>query len=353
MKKYQLILFWAALFMILAIFCMSVYGAFIGPYQAAIFFNSIPLSVYWCALLIMLFASSAALLKSTRSIDLLLIHLACILILLGSFTGSVCGHNLINRLLGRDKIRSAEITIDVGQSRNEVLVRVDNPPPQLPTFYTKQLPFAVRLKNFRIEYYKSGRLFVRTPDKQNWQLAAWPGYEYPLDPNTGSIKILNVYKNFRIKYEYGKSLAYDSNEPGSNPAVWIQYNSAKGSAVRKYIFSKFPNPIFETDNIYVDYIPDIKDFYSNIQIIKDDEVLAEKTIEVNKPLHFGGYHFYQYDYDAIKQRFTTLAVVSDTGLYIVYCGFALLCIGIFQRLWLRELPAFAQRFTKEKNQKGK
>ncbi len=335
--------------MFLALFCMSVYGAFIGPYEAAIFFNSIPVTAYWCALLIVLFITFACSQKVIRSIDLPLIYLACIIILLGFFAGSVRGHNLINRLLGRDKFRSAETTIYIGQNQNEVFIRKDNPPPQLPTFYTRQMPFALRLRNFRIEYYKSGWLLVRTPEEQKWQLAARPGYEYPLDPNTGSMKILNVYKNFRTKYEYGKTLAYDSNEPGSNPAVWIQYNPVKGPPVRKFIFSKFPNPVFETDDIYVDYIPDIKDIYSDILIIKDDEIVAKETIEINKPLHFSGYHFYQYDYDAINQRFTMLAMVSDTGLYIVYCGFILLCIGIFWRLWLKELPSSSQHSMSEKS----
>jgi len=337
--------------MFLALFCMSVYGAFIGPYQAAIFFNSIPVTAYWCTLLIVIFAAFARLQKVIRSIDLPLIYLACILILLGFFVGSVRGHNLINHLLGRDKFRSAEITINVGQNQNEVLIIKDNPPPELPTFHTRQMPFAIRLRNLRIEYYKTGWLLVWTPEEQKWQLAARPDYEYPLDPNLGSIKILNVYTNFRTKYENGKTVGYDSNEPGSNPAVWIQYNPVIGPPVKKFIFSKFKNPVFETDNIYVDYIPDIKDIYSDIMIIKDDEIVAKETIEVNKPLHFGGYHFYQYDYDAINQRFTMLAMVSDSGLYIKYCGFILLCIGIFWRLWLKVLPASARSLTTGKNKR--
>jgi hypothetical protein len=351
MKERQSILAWAVLIMFLALFCMSAYSAFIGPYESFIFFNSIPVTAYWCTLLIVLFTAYARSQKMIRSIDLPLIYLACIITLSGFFVGSVRGHNLINRILGHDKFRSAEITINVGQNQNEVLTRKDNPP-ELPTFHIRKLPFAIRLWNFRIEYYCSGQLLVGTPEKQYWQLAAWPGLEYPLDPNAGSIKILNVYKNFRTKYENGKVLGYDSNEPGSNPAVWLQYNPKKGPPVRKFIFSKFPNPVFETDNIYVEYIPDIKDLYSEIMIIKDDEIIARKTIEINKPLHFSGYHFYLFDYDAMNQSFITLEMISDTGLYIVYCGFILLCIGIFWRLWLKELPSFAKTYKRKRKRKN-
>ena len=280
---------------------------------------------------------------------MLLIHLAWIFIILGAMAGSVKGHELIKRLFGRDKIRSGEITIYEGQSQNEVLIREEKAPLQVSGFYEKQLPFAIKLKDFRIESYKSGQLFVLSSQQQVWQLAARPGTKYVLDPNVGSIKILDVYKNFRI--ENGK--AFDSNEPSSNPAVWIQYNTPKGSVVRKYIFSKFKNPVFENDKIFVDYVPDIKDFYSNIEIIKDNKAVAAGTIEVNKPFHFGGYHLYQYNYDAMEGRFTILGVVSDTGLNLVYTGYALLCIGIFWHCWLRSLPLLPSRFSNKKNKRNK
>jgi hypothetical protein len=58
------------------------------------------------------------------------------------------------------------------------------------------------------------------------------------------------------------------------------------------------------------------------------------VIEVNHPLHWGGYSFYQSSYDAEREAYTVLSVVSDSGLMAVYLGMALLSIGAFYRFWV-------------------
>ncbi len=63
------------------------------------------------------------------------------------------------------------------------------------------------------------------------------------------------------------------------------------------------------------------------------------NIEVNHPLSFGGYHFYQHSYDAEAGQYTVLMVVSNTGLAVVYAGYWMLCIGVIWHLWLRHIVA--------------
>ena len=62
-----------------------------------------------------------------------------------------------------------------------------------------------------------------------------------------------------------------------------------------------------------------------------------KSIEVNKPLHYGGYLFYQQGYDGDAGRYTVLGVTSDKGLGIVFLGYILLCTGVFWHFWLRHI----------------
>jgi len=76
---------------------------------------------------------------------------------------------------------------------------------------------------------------------------------------------------------------------------------------------------------------------SELQVIKNGRIVAEKDIEVNHPLHFGGYHFYQHDYDKKAGQYTILTVASDTGLPLVYAGYWMLGIGVFWHLWLRHI----------------
>ena len=82
----------------------------------------------------------------------------------------------------------------------------------------------------------------------------------------------------------------------------------------------------------------ISDFISELEVTdKDGKVLAKKDIEVNHPLQYGGYRFYQSGYDNEAARYTVLQVVSDTGVMIVFAGYWLLCIGVVWHMWLRHL----------------
>ncbi len=84
-------------------------------------------------------------------------------------------------------------------------------------------------------------------------------------------------------------------------------------------------------------IRDIKDYISEIQVIQDDKAVAEKDIEVNHPLHYGGYHFYQQGYDDQEGKYTILRVTSDSGLFFVYTGYFLLCLGTCWHFWFNKL----------------
>lgn len=81
--------------------------------------------------------------------------------------------------------------------------------------------------------------------------------------------------------------------------------------------------------------PAVSDFKSHLVVLEEGRQAAQKVIEVNRPLHYGGYHFYQFDYDKRAERYTVLAVRSDTGLPLVYLGFFVLGVGVFWRCWLQ------------------
>lgn len=242
--KFGRAVMWIALALVVLLIFLSVYGAFIGSYQAKSFFNSPALSAYWLALMALL---TAAFVIFRRLICLpgpLLIHAGCIFILAGALRGSVTGLKIQNRFFGTDKIQTGQMTILEGDAENRIRLEDSD--------QTKELPFHIKLKDFRIEYYK----------------------------------------------------------PES-----------------------------------------VRDYISDIQVIKDGNVVAEKTIEVNHPLHFGGYHFYQSSYDTQRHGYTVLTVVSDTGLDFVYAGYLALGVGVFWHFWLRHTLGFAERrvFTKRKS----
>lgn len=329
MNRFRRGLMWAGLIAIILLIFLSVYGAFAGAERAKNFFNSLPLSVYWLALTVMLIAGLAVFGRLARVPSLMLIHLGCILILIGSMWGSEGGHRLQKQLFGIDKIPAGEMVIFEGYSENRVTMENSE--------LTKKLPFIIRLKDFRLEYYKPEYLHIQSRDGQRWRIPVKINTEFSLGSDIGTVTIVRAFENFKITIDGDKRTAYDDPRPGYNPALEVQIKHPDGTVRTQYAFKRFPGHIHTEDKFLLRYQRTISDYVSELQVIKNKEVVAEKSIEVNHPLHFGGYHFYQHEYDAQAGRYTVLMVVSDSGLNVVYAGFLMLCIGVFWQLWLRRL----------------
>ncbi len=162
----------------------------------------------------------------------MLIHIGCILALVGAMLGSDAGHRFQQKLPGTNKIHKGRMLLYQGQESNEVETEKDGE--------IKELPFSIRLKEFRVDYYEPQRAVVR-------------------------------------------------------------------------------------------------DYISSLAVIKNGKTVAEKNVEVNHPLHYGGYYFYQHSYDAQEGQYSVLMVVSDTGLGFVYAGYVMLCVGVIWQFWLRDI----------------
>ena len=266
---------------------------------------------------------------------LLLIHAGCIFILAGALWGSGTGLKVHNRLFGTDKIQTGQMTILEGDAENRIRLEDSN--------QTKELPFHIKLKDFRIEYYKPEYLEILTPQGRS-KIPVEIGSVLSIGPDFGTITIVRVFENFKISIDGDRETIIDDPQPGYNPALEVRIKNPDGAVTTRYVFERFPDYIHPEDKFLLRYHKSVRDYISDIQVIKDGNVVAEKTIEVNHPLHFGGYHFYQSSYDTQAHRYTVLSVVSDTGLDFVYAGYLALGIGVFWHFWLRHI------FTKRKSQ---
>jgi len=344
--------------------------------------------------------------RLVRVPGLLLIHLGCVFILAGSMWGSESGHKLQKKLFGIDKITTGQMRIHEGHSDNRVIlenrdqvflfsiklefqanldkgiiseelrqefeengfplsqhvtISVEEPGStwliinELKEYLVrkkelslniynpiKELPFNIELKDFRIEYYKPVYLRVQTREGQSWKIPVEIGSDFSLGPDFGTMTILRTFENFKITIEGDKRIVYDDPKPGYNPALEVQIRHADGAVTTQYAFERSPGHIHQEDKFVMRYQRIISDYISELEVIKNNKVVAKKNIEVNHPLHYGGYHFYQHSYDAEAGQYTVLEVTSDTGLAPVYGGYLMLCIGVFWHLWLRDI------FTKQR-----
>jgi hypothetical protein len=327
-NRFKRPLLWAELFAILLLIGFSIYGAFIGADRAQAFFNSIPLSLYWAVFAVLLIASIILFRRLSRLPGLLMMHIGCVFVLAGAIWGSQAGFKIRDALLDTDTLRTGQMVIDEGMASNAVDTEQND---------TKTLPFSVRLADFRMEYYEPGLLMIQTPQDEEITVPARPGLSYTLGGDLGSIEIVRQFEHFRIILQEDKRIAMDDAQGDLNPALELRLTRPDGTWTTRYAFQNFNGHSRYPDGLQFQYYRMVRDFISDLEVVKDGIVLARKSIEVNKPLHFGGVLFYQQSYDAAAGRFTVLKVTSDRGHWIVFSGYILLCAGTFWHLWIRHL----------------
>jgi len=212
------------------------------------------------------------------------------------------------------------------------------------------LPFEIKLKDFRIEYYEQPRLLVKDMDGNEMLFEDIEvGAKYDLGNNTQLI-IKEIFKNLKLKQEDDRMQAYDDLGPGSNPALKTVISYSDGKEVEQLAFTNYPGHMGNSKKLSMQYLLSgmVKDYYSDLQVLEDGKVVTEKTIEVNDPLYYGGYHFYQHSYDKKGEQYSVLSVSSDSGLYLVYTGYILLMIGIIWLMWI--IPLLPSRNNSEKQE---
>ena len=332
---------WIALLAIGLLTILSVLGAFYGAQEAKLFFNSIPLGVYWSGLALLLVAGFVEFPRILCKPGLLMIHSGCLLVIFGSMWGSQAGHRFAERFLGIQKIAEGYMLISEGNTENRVMQ--EDLRQQL-----GKLPFSIKLNDFRIEFYDADsksapRLYIQTKEGQNLQLPAKAGEEVSLDQGKSKIKVLRTFENFKIQNKNNKMTATDEGTRGENPAVEVEIKVADGNSYTRYVFERFEafNHGANEDGLHLSYVSQrpgiVRDFFSDVVIIEDGKEKFSKTIEVNHPLHYKGYHFYQDSYDPKAGEYTILSVASDSGLYVVYAGYWLLCLGVLWQFWFRHI----------------
>ncbi len=318
---------------------LSIVGAFYGSEKASQFFNSLPLIVYWLVLMTILVAGLVTFRRLIRVPGLLLVHLGCISILVGAMWGSNGGYRLQKKFFGIDKAPFGYMLIYEQTAENSIVAEDDK--------VLAKLPFSIYLEDFRMEYYSSrSYLLVENQNGDIWQIPDEVGAE--LDLNEGKIKIVRIFRNFKIDISSDKKVTTDAAGAGMNPAIEINIELPDGISKQKYVFAKFLQKSYSDDGLKFTYVSQqtsaVKDYFSDVIILEEEKQIAKKTIEVNHPLHHGGYHFYQSSYDPEEGQYTVLTVYSDSGLNMVYGGYLMLSLAVLWQFWFRHFLTFFKRY---------
>jgi len=330
---------WMALLAICLLTILSVFGAFYGAEKAKLVFNSIPLGIYWAGFAVLLVAAFVGFSRLLHKPGLFMLHAGCLLVLAGGMWGSQAGHQLQKRFLDSQKIPSGYMVIYEGESEKHIFAEDFKQT-------LGELPFSIKLKDFRLEYYPADedsvpRLYIKTHEGEVLQLIAKVGEEISLGQSKAKLRIVRTFGNFKIQTENGKRIVTDEGQGQENPAVEVEIEVPDGNSYIRYVFERFAGFSHGENLLQLSYVLQgpqiIRDYFSDVVIIENGKEVAGKSIEVNHPLHYGGYHFYQHSYDSQAGKYTILSVTSDSGLYAVYGGYWLLCVGVLWQFWFRHI----------------
>lgn len=310
----------------------SVYGAFAGARGAQRFFNSVPMTIFWGFLLCVLIAGFFVYTSMQKRFALMLIHLGCVFVLAGGMYGSEKGHALTNRLFEKQVFTEGTMTLHQGQSSDRVILGEGED--------TVELPFSIQLKEAYIEYYDEPAIGIHFSDGMSFKIPIAMAAVFQVPDHRGTIQITNVYRNFKMKSQNGQMVPYDSAEPGLNRAYGLTFTPTGGAGETIFVFEQFPMHATSGQRFHAEYIAPamVKDYKSVLQVLNDGKAVKEATIEVNKPLYYGGYHYYQNTFGYDEQGpVSGIMVTSARGVWGVFAGYALIFMGLLFRFWSKLL----------------
>ncbi len=255
----------------------------------------------------------------TKSFGFTITHLSIVVILLGASLGAIFGEK-------------GFMQIYEGEAKECFT----------PNGKMKCLPFRIALEDFILEKYEGANPPALTALVINENITStFPAdlnVEHKLGTNSYYLKILRYLPDFVM--DAATKEAYSRSDEPRNPAILVRIKGPQGEEDR-WTFARFPDMIQGKDeNIKLSYqwAPiRVKEFKSKLAVIEGDKVVLKKTIEVNDPLRYKGYTFYQASYDPEENRWTGLQVVKDPGVGIVYLGFIMLMAGVVQMLGIEPL----------------
>jgi cytochrome c biogenesis protein ResB len=214
-----------------------------------------------------------------------------------------------------------------------------------------KLPFDIHLEDFEIEFYgddgeedkaqgiASEKILVLDHGGNVVaEVSAEMGAEQFIGPVR--VRVLKKIPDFVVSTETGEIVS--RSDEMRNPALQLEV-VAGGITTTQWLFALYPG--FDMHggdkkhqghhfdfryNIYAvaKEQPGVKDYKSTLAVFENGVEVRKKTIEVNLPLSYKGYTFYQSGFNPDDHKWTSLQVVKDPGVPLVYAGFLMMIIGL-------------------------
>lgn len=243
----------------------------------------------------------------------LLCHAGTVVILVGGALGSLLGQR-------------ASLELREGRAATEVVGTQDGPNPGIAI----PLGFTVRLEDFEIEHHpgadrllvlgvdRDGLAPLRTLDPASVTEAA------DVDSLGSTLKVIDARAG-AVDVEIGDrgQARRKTLRSGTGDMAWLQEG-------RSVLVLERPEQ-------------EVKAYRSRVSVLENGREVCRKTVEVNDPLSYGGWHFYQSSFRAEDPEWTGLLAVKDPGFGVVFLGFAMIACGVLFVYYVR--PRILKRRT--------
>jgi len=216
------------------------------------------------------------------------------------------------------------------------------------------LGFGLRLDDFAIERYEAPRevlLVAPAPGQRPREEPVRVGHSFPVGADGATVEVLRYVPHFVFSLE-DKKVISASDQP-VNPAIQVRVKTAEGETTR-WLFARFPDMSMHGHGAssegpqlrYIRMPGPVKSFASHVTILDaEGNETRQAVIRVNEPLEVGRFTVYQSGYDPETERSSTLEVVSDPGVPLVFTGFVLMPLGIAFVFYIQ--PLFRRKARKK------
>ena len=264
---------------------------------------------------------------STRSIGFTAVHLSIVFIVAGAMVKGVVGIEGV-------------VAIEEGHTVDGFEADGGKVP----------LGFRLRLDDFIVQRYENAAggdvLLVHFKGEEKAQsIPIEVGKVAKLGKDGLSLEVLQRLPHFMKDGDR----VYSASDRPVNPAVQVRVLSPTGESTR-WLFAKFPDfhghDAKNNDFVlrYVQRPAPVKAYESRVAVLDEqDNVLQEATVLVNSPFKAGRYTLYQLSYDPNTERSSTLEVVHDPGVPLVFIGFVLMPLGMVFVFYIQPLLARRKR----------
>jgi hypothetical protein len=195
---------------------------------------------------------------------------------------------------------------------------------------------------YRVGYYE---VVPMEDGRGQWRLKASfdPDLEKHRLPGGDSYRLSAIYPDFKPVSDPSGKVGYaTASQDWNNPAVVIQ-TSVDGRAQQQLAFAASPQPAFLARDralIFERREKEVKAYVSHVTATRG-ESRSSRKITVNDPMTYGGWTLYQVNYRPEDPTYSGLEAVYDPGVFWVFLGFGLICLGVFYMFYLE--PRFKAR----------